>query len=338
MRISDHILPMGNLLDISGHVFGRLTAVERVSNKGSAVQWFCRCECGESRVVSTTSLRNGYVQSCGCRRLESWARAARSFYERSDADVTGRIFGRLTAVCRVTEKGKQRWKCVCECGGTTIAHLSNMQRGFTKSCGCLRRENTVSLHTTHGASRPRDRHYHEYTIWAAMKRRCSNEKCKNFPDYGGRGIYACPRWFNDFASFFSDMGERPKHMTIDRIDNDGSYTCGKCDDCIARGVPFNCRWATRKVQAQNRRCNVVVMAFGESLASSAWEIRTGVPAQVINERIRHGWSPEKAVSTPVRAKGQSSTKTHATTPAAASAMAAKTHGEDESAGAVPTVL
>ncbi len=73
-----------------------------------------------------------------------------------------------------------------------------------------------------------------------MKGRCSNPNNPDYRYYGARGITYCEEW-ESFEEFFADMGHRPPGTSLDRIDPNGNYE------------PGNCRWATAKQQANNKR-------------------------------------------------------------------------------------
>ena len=125
-----------------------------------------------------------------------------------------------------------------------------------------------------------------------MKSRCYNKHDKDFTDYGGRGVKICRRWLGSCETFISDMGLRPdRRYRLDRFPNtDGDYK------------PGNCRWATSKENARNKRASAhrFLVFAGRRQMLCQWVEELGIPRTTIATRLRLGWSTKDALTTPSR--------------------------------------
>ncbi|WP_175405544.1 MULTISPECIES: hypothetical protein [unclassified Pseudomonas] len=230
-------------------------------------------------------------------------------------DISGLRFGRLLVIGYLSpgENGGSLWLCQCDCGNQAKALSSHLRGGSTRSCGCLASEWSSHMGsnpefvrkraekvTKHGHKRP-GKVSVEYRTWIGMKRRCYDVKCKDYPNWGGRGIKVCDRWNNSFVAFFEDMGPRPPgKYSIDRLDPDMDYS------------PENCRWATFAQQgAENRRGLMKIVVEGLEFSSIADACRHfGVNLTTAHYRINAGIPAELAVSTTSRLKPRRSRESY----------------------------
>ncbi len=202
-------------------------------------------------------------------------------------DMIGMTFNRLTIIERIpnTSYGIHKFRCRCICGKYTVVCKYPLTSGGTKSCGCYSQEVTSKIMTKHGHSKGRKR-TKEFDIWKAMIARCYKINNKSYLNYGGRGIKVCKRW-HTFINFFSDMGNKPPLLTLERIDNNKGYNLS------------NCRWATRSEQCLNTRRTKWIKYNGELKPLMKWARELNLNYGALQSRLkRFNWSVRDTLSTP----------------------------------------
>jgi len=178
------------------------------------------------------------------------------------------------------------WLCKCDCGKEKVINSYSVRKGKTKSCGCLQKEIVSNgkfaiKHSKKGTK--------IYNIWQQMIQRCKNPKYKY---HCGRGIKVCYKWSNKnpngFQNFYKDIGDPPKGLSLDRIDNDKGYN------------PNNWRWATSKEQANNTRSNIIVRFNNKNERLSLLADQYKIKRETLKDRLDAGWPIEKVLITPVK--------------------------------------
>lgn len=180
-------------------------------------------------------------------------------------------YGRLTVIANA----KGGWLCRCDCGTEKVIRTQALKNGATQSCGCYQ-DSVRHRPKTHGMSQAPI-----YRLWVSMLDRCTRPNVPNYKSYGGRGITVCPRW-TVFENFYSDMGNRPDGMTLERKDNHGPYE------------PGNCHWASHQVQGRNRRNNRLITVRGETKPLIVWCETYGLSPITVATRLRRGATLEAA--------------------------------------------
>lgn len=186
-------------------------------------------------------------------------------------DRTGQRFGRLVAISRGpnSKSGATQWFCKCDCGSTAVVMLNNKKR-TTQSCGCILREVTARRNLKHGRTNSR-----EYQAWAHMKQRIKKD-----PYYVD--VDMDPRW-EDFTTFYADMGACPKGYSIERVNN-------------ARGYwKDNCAWIPFEFQAQNTRQNRNYTINGITKCLAYWCREFRVEYNTARKRLNRGWTIAQAL-------------------------------------------
>ena len=207
----------------------------------------------------------------------------------------GDRFGRWRVLYQAKDRHYQRrWLCQCDCLTIREVREQMLMSGRSKSCGCLKAEllsaRTTIANTLHGEGR-KGEESQEYRTWMNMISRCHNPSHPAFGDYGGRGIYVCEEWRENYLAFLAHVGRRPTAQhTIDRINNNRGYE------------PGNVRWATDFEQGRNKRNNHLITFRGETHPLSVWAEITGKRSNTILNRLSAGLSVGEALTRPVQGK------------------------------------
>ena len=186
-------------------------------------------------------------------------------------DITGKKFGRLTAIEKV-DGTRTQWLFKCDCGNIVTLPISRVLYR-QQSCGCLRKEvaeKWVQSHTEHGLSKTT-----LYRKYRSMIERCERKDSWKYKRYGGRGIYVCEEWRNSFKAFhdwayangYNPLLDGRTEQSLDRIDNNGPYS------------PDNCRWATSSMQMKNRECTTLYPYKGDMYSASEFADKFGITSK-----------------------------------------------------------
>jgi hypothetical protein len=122
-----------------------------------------------------------------------------------------------------------------------------------------------------------------------MRQRCEKPNCQGWKKYGAKGIRVCAEWsrFEAFRDWAYANGYTDE-LTIDRIDPQGNYE------------PSNCRWATQKVQQNNRSNNIHLVLDGVDHSLIEWSEITGIPIRNLYTRYYLGWDADRIFRQPIR--------------------------------------
>ena len=131
-----------------------------------------------------------------------------------------------------------------------------------------------------------------HRTWQNMIWRCYRKEHASYKYYGDRGITVCDEWqkFEPFYKWALANGYK-NNLTIDRVNVNGNYE------------PSNCRWATPKQQANNKRTSRKITFNGETKTISEWAEILGISSQAMTERLNSPyWSVEAALTTPAKTR------------------------------------
>jgi hypothetical protein len=272
---------MANFVDRTGEISGKLKILHIATRKGELLKWTVQCSgCQIIKNIDTAHFKLGEFRKCDCRNSPHRVR---------NEIKIGNRYNRLVVDSFVGIKNNRKyWNCICDCGNQKHINTSQLNRGLLISCGCYSAEIRTSIGVEH-----RECFTRLYGVWSGMKNRCGGKNCGNYHSYGGRGISVTTAW-HDYIKFrdWALANGYKAGLTIERVDVNGNYE------------PSNCTWIPLKEQAKNTTKTVRLIAFGETKTLLEWlyDPRCAVGEHALRSRIRMGWTPETAITTPSREK------------------------------------
>jgi len=202
-------------------------------------------------------------------------------------DLDDMSFGKLSVLGFAGHSSDAYWYCKCSCLNIVKVRSSSIRAGLITSCGCYSKLCTTQRNSKHDCA-VRGSVTTTYRVWLGMKSRCNNPNNMNYYRYGAVGIKVCDSWNHSFENFLKDMGERPDGLTLERKENSKGY------------FKDNCRWATPKEQANNRKSNRLVTFDGKTKSIAQWAEEYSLRYTVLRGRIKSGWDMGDALNKPPR--------------------------------------
>lgn len=251
-------------------------------------------------------------------------------------DLTGMKFGRLTVIKRTEsdKHGHAKFLCKCECKNECVVSGDNLKRNHTISCGCYREERTIQARTIHGKTNTRL--YRIYTGMKTRCYDVNNKNYKNYGARGItickewlENFMSFYNWamlngYHDDLSIdrinvngnyepsncrWATREEQANNTTKNHhIEYDGeiktlekwSETVGINKSLIYRRLENG--WGVEKaliekpIVGKNQYGFKTIEYNGEFHTLADWERITGISKKTIFDRLKRGWSVERALT------------------------------------------
>lgn len=229
--------------NLIGKKFNYLTPLRRATEEeyprgaGKHAMWLCKCDCGQTRFVSSSDLKSGRAVSCGCKNKEKAKELAYNLGKKNLKDLTGEKFGKLTVLKQGPYYNKQvQWICKCDCGTITTVRSSYLLNGHTTSCGCKRSWGAGKISKGEekiiNILKNAKIHFEREKMFPTMKKNGHNLRMDFYLpeqnigiEFNGQGHYEQNKFFHKNRQEFN------KRQEYDRY---------KIGYCLAHGIPIYC--------------------------------------------------------------------------------------------------